>query len=300
MICKNCKKEISDNAEYCPHCGFETDKNGLKKKVPTGKIAITAVCFVFVCLAVFLAGKIISQKNLANLSTAPVSLTSVTEDLTRTAFTQTNENDETAGIKSNNILLSASCETFPAFGIENQIRAVITAEKSQAQALSGEEFSDFCSNTIENGNYAWVTVSFSDSTGIVFVGNNTDLISYGQIDENGLIVKPYGYIIRQSDSSYVYKNILQNETGSTAQASAEESEKEPEASAETEASVKASTESLSQTAADESSQTVYVTASGTKYHKAGCSYIKNSSTASAVSKDKAVEQGYTPCSRCKP
>ncbi|MGN0467646.1 MAG: hypothetical protein ACI4GY_02840 [Acutalibacteraceae bacterium] len=329
MICKNCKKEINDNSEYCPHCGFETDKNGLKKKVPTGKIAVSAVCFVFVCLAVFLAEKIVSQKNLANLSTDPVSQTEVTEELTRTAFTQTNESAETAEIKSNNILLSASCETFPAFGNENQTRALITAEKSQAQALSGEEFSEFCSNTVKSGKYAWVTISFSDSSGIVFIGNNTDLISYGLIDENGLIEKPYGYIFKQNDSSYVYKNVLQNESASQTvsatetsvekttvqttavdtQTTAEQTAIEPteqlteitETNHFSEKSETAQTTVSFQTTSNESSsQTVYITASGTKYHKSGCSYLKNSSTASAINKNEAIEKGYTPCSRCKP
>jgi hypothetical protein len=43
--------------------------------------------------------------------------------------------------------------------------------------------------------------------------------------------------------------------------------------------------------------TVYVTRTGTKYHRAGCSYLK-SSIPMLLSKAKA--EGYTPCSRCNP
>ena len=45
-------------------------------------------------------------------------------------------------------------------------------------------------------------------------------------------------------------------------------------------------------------QTVYVTKTGKKYHRAGCSSLKT--TGSAISLQDAVDQCYTPCSRCKP
>ena len=48
---------------------------------------------------------------------------------------------------------------------------------------------------------------------------------------------------------------------------------------------------------DENSETVYVTRTGSKYHKSGCSYLKSKY---AITKADAIEQGYTPCSRCKP
>ena len=41
---------------------------------------------------------------------------------------------------------------------------------------------------------------------------------------------------------------------------------------------------------------VYVTKSGTKYHKRNCDYISN--TAISISTRQAQQQGYTPCSRC--
>lgn len=40
----------------------------------------------------------------------------------------------------------------------------------------------------------------------------------------------------------------------------------------------------------------FVTASGTKYHKDGCSYLKKSKTKMTV--DEAKLSGYSPCSRC--
>ena len=45
-------------------------------------------------------------------------------------------------------------------------------------------------------------------------------------------------------------------------------------------------------------QTVYVTKTGKKYHRSGCSFLKT--TSSSISLQDAVDQGYTPCSRCNP
>ena len=44
--------------------------------------------------------------------------------------------------------------------------------------------------------------------------------------------------------------------------------------------------------------TVYITESGSKFHRAGCRYLWHSSI--AISRSKALARGYTPCSVCKP
>jgi len=47
-----------------------------------------------------------------------------------------------------------------------------------------------------------------------------------------------------------------------------------------------------------SSGTVYITNSGSKYHRSGCQYL--SGGAIAISRQDAINQGYTACSVCKP
>lgn len=44
--------------------------------------------------------------------------------------------------------------------------------------------------------------------------------------------------------------------------------------------------------------TVYITATGSKYHSAGCQYLKKSCY--SISLSDAIAQGYTACSRCNP
>ncbi len=45
-------------------------------------------------------------------------------------------------------------------------------------------------------------------------------------------------------------------------------------------------------------ETVYITKTGEKYHRDGCQYLSKSQI--PISKDDAIAQGYTPCSRCNP
>jgi len=47
-----------------------------------------------------------------------------------------------------------------------------------------------------------------------------------------------------------------------------------------------------------SSETVYITNTGTKYHRAGCRYLSSSSI--PISKAEAIARGLTPCSVCNP
>lgn len=48
---------------------------------------------------------------------------------------------------------------------------------------------------------------------------------------------------------------------------------------------------------DTKTEIVYITNTGSKYHRAGCSYLKSKK---AITKEKAISQGYSPCSRCNP
>jgi len=45
-------------------------------------------------------------------------------------------------------------------------------------------------------------------------------------------------------------------------------------------------------------QTVYITKTGSKYHTASCSYLRNSKI--PIELKDAITEGYTPCSRCNP
>ncbi|WP_455714824.1 ComEC/Rec2 family competence protein [Anaerosporobacter sp.] len=61
--------------------------------------------------------------------------------------------------------------------------------------------------------------------------------------------------------------------------------------------VNASTSSKDETS-NSNYNVVYITSSGTKYHKSSCSYLKGNKTKTTVKK--AKEDGYEPCKTCKP
>lgn len=48
---------------------------------------------------------------------------------------------------------------------------------------------------------------------------------------------------------------------------------------------------------DKKTEIVYVTNTGNCYHRSGCSYLKSKN---AITKEKAIKQGYSACSRCNP
>lgn len=72
-----------------------------------------------------------------------------------------------------------------------------------------------------------------------------------------------------------------------------DSQKSNSASTTTNKSTKTTTQSNTDTSA-----TVYITDTGSKYHRGSCSYLRSSKH--SISKNSAISQGYTACSRCNP
>lgn len=93
----------------------------------------------------------------------------------------------------------------------------------------------------------------------------------------------------------------QAEEEDTEPAQEQEPEPEPEPSYDTDATDVCSAGELdgdetSSSASDEI--IVYVTRTGEKYHRESCSYLRQSKIETTLSE--AIEDGYTPCSRCHP
>lgn len=66
---------------------------------------------------------------------------------------------------------------------------------------------------------------------------------------------------------------------------------------QTTVSTSTSSNSSSTDSTQTNSETVYITKTGDKYHRSGCSYLKSKIE---IDKDAAISRGYTPCSRCNP
>jgi len=59
-----------------------------------------------------------------------------------------------------------------------------------------------------------------------------------------------------------------------------------------------SSSTINQVAPSQDAETVYITSTGAKYHRAGCRYLSRSCI--PISKAEAIRRGYTPCSVCNP
>ncbi len=81
-----------------------------------------------------------------------------------------------------------------------------------------------------------------------------------------------------------------------AQRQAEEAAQQAEAQRQAEEQARQQQEAAAAAQAQQNTETVYVTRTGGKYHKAGCRYLRSSSI--AISLSSAQSQGYTACSVC--
>lgn len=83
----------------------------------------------------------------------------------------------------------------------------------------------------------------------------------------------------------------------TEEISTKSSEEFEKTTKETESvSITSTTQEPTEEVVNNNSGFCYVTNSGTKYHKAGCSYLKKSQMKMTISEAKS--SGYSPCSRC--
>ena len=146
--------------------------------------------------------------------------------------------------------------------------------KEDLKSLGNDELHALFCYVVSSNNYNWITVNFSDGTGIIVMPENSKTFFYGATDKKGLITETYGLILSDGENKYSYVSVKDtNDNISNKSHSDKASDK-----------------------TDESADTVYITASGTKYHILSCSYLTENKT--SVSLSKAKEQGYTPCSRC--
>lgn len=100
----------------------------------------------------------------------------------------------------------------------------------------------------------------------------------------------------EDEAAAVEPEAQQREAEAKAQAEAEEQARmEAEEKARAEAEAKAAEEAAKST---QSSRTVYITNTGSKYHSAGCRHLKKSKI--EIGYDEARSQGYEPCGVCNP
>lgn len=216
-------------------------------------------------------------------------------------------------------LLNAKIKEYPirtANGTMVSKRGLIKAEKEQLKNTSQAKFGKFCLQKVSRSPYSWLTIKFSDSTGLVFTGNCATSAVYCKLGKDDYIGEVLGTVILSSDGKYVYSKSKSSYAGKTETDTATvlptvESKTNPKtetkqsytvnknALTEKTSSAKNSTETKAAKESQKSSSySVYITDSGKKYHKAGCPALSKSKH--EISLSNAKSKGYTACKRCRP
>lgn len=299
MICRKCSAIIPDGSEKCPVCNKNPGKSTgkTKSKILTGITFI--VCFLFASALIALGIK--ASDNSFNKLKSEFSSEVSTNHETKETTLKSIEPDIT---DASGLLPIPEIKTTAVFSsdISSYKKGEVSFDKDVFKEITLDEFKLFINNEIKGKNFCWFTINFNDSTGIVFRGTDLSVISYGSINQDGEIKETFGYILLKTDGDYVYREIQrQSSIFETTEISEETSEAEIASQSEDESitdTTENEEENSSDTTEEESANTVYVTPSGKKYHKASCRYISSTSTALSLSEAKA--KGYDACKVCKP
>lgn len=85
--------------------------------------------------------------------------------------------------------------------------AEIKISKSVLEAITQEQFSEFCNDIVNESGYNWFTISCEDGTGIQFAGSIPYVSTYGSLDNEGCIAESMGTIMVQEDGKYIYTEV---------------------------------------------------------------------------------------------
>ena len=148
------------------------------------------------------------------------------------------------------------------------------------------------------------------------VASDTDVYTAGKVALNYKKANKKNYIFKiavdrkatkqKADEKAAAEQKAAEEKAAAEQAAAEEAQRqaeeqerqrqEAEAQAQAQAEAERQAQIQQQQQAQQNEQTVYVTRTGDKYHKAGCRYLRQSQIPMSLSQAQA--SGYTPCSIC--
>lgn len=233
------------------------------------------------------------------------------ESVYQTEVDSEDDSDETASVLGHTVLFEDVAN-----GSESDVigqRAYIEVSKDELKDMDEEQYSELCSyvETLDNN---WFSVICDDKTGLVFTGCSSAIVTYGQLDDSGRIETSIGDIVKSGESfSYTEETQIPEESqpdpapDPVASSSGIETS-EPEAQAETtvpesdsQPEVAAAVETPPTPEPEASTpvgDTVWLSATGSKYHRINNCGRMDPSRAREVSLDEAVNMGYERCSKC--
>lgn len=285
MQCKNCGAELPVSCALCPVCGKETTKYSTSR-IP--RLIIGGAVVLLVCICIVLAFMIQNRVK-----------TPLDEEVDLSSFSLIDpeldpDMQATSSLPFSNGAYALTDEEGRPLGTYS----ITIMSREELQAMDNQTFLSFWDNAVQSEDL-YSTIALDNGCGIVFSSGNTSTAVYGTLDQNAYTADVYGTVIRQDDGKISF---LANDPSITDPFSEDEQTTavtpignvivttEPDTS-----------ESAAQTveeAQKEPAQTVYITDSGEKFHRADCSFLNESSH--EISRAEAEEKGYTACSRCEP
>ena len=137
--------------------------------------------------------------------------------------------------------------------------------------------------------------TYLDSQAVII--DTVPLLSQQHTEPSEVATTPHSTESATTESTAVESTTAEATVATTETAVTAESTKATGTAKTTAATTSAVTTQTAATSQDNENESFcYVTSSGTKYHKDGCSYLKKSKTQMTVSE--AESGGYSPCSRC--
>lgn len=184
----------------------------------------------------------------------------------------------------------------------NYKRGLLNITKEDFKSLEKNELYNLFEYLSELNEYSWITLNFEDGTGIVTYPGNKSTYLYGFLNDYGQVSYITGAILKSEKEGFefivnsTYADSEKQTDNAVTKITSEKSCNTTEFSEISFSETENTSDSNESNIDNATAETVYITASGTKYHRNNCSYLSKSKI--SISLSKAVEQGYSPCSRC--
>ena len=84
-------------------------------------------------------------------------------------------------------------------------RAYIEISKEDLQNITQEDFKEFADTVVKDSGYNYFTVICNDGTGVFFGGSGIVIVSYGKLNDEGMLEETVGDILLQDNGEYIYE-----------------------------------------------------------------------------------------------
>ena len=84
-------------------------------------------------------------------------------------------------------------------------RAYIEISKEDLQNITQEDFKEFADTVVKDSGYNYFTVICDDGTGVFFGGSGIIIVSYGKLNDEGMLEETVGDILLQDNGEYIYE-----------------------------------------------------------------------------------------------